>query len=306
MRAALSEGLVDLARNDQRTILLTGDHGYSLFDHFRSLFPRRFINAGIAEQNMVGMAAGLSKIGFLPIVYGLSSFVPIRVLEQIKLDVCRDSLPVIFLGDGAGLVYSTLGVSHQSTEDIAALRAIPNLSIFSPADRFEMRYVINLASKLPSPSYIRIGKGDIGDVHSQPLGSQDKSTILSLINGSSDLVFLATGSMVKPACLLSNYFPGSSVFSVPILKPFCGASFAEAVRDKKIVVTMEEHSIYGGLGGIVSEIAAENYSIKVLRIGIEDKFSSLCGTYDYLLKEHKLDLLSIKDKILEYIDRFES
>ena len=127
MRAAFSDTLVNLARNDPKVLLLTGDHGYALFDQFRKVCPAQYINAGIAEQNMVGMAAGLARSGFRPFVYGLSAFIPIRVLEQIKLDVAHDQLPVVFLGDGAGFVYSHLGTSHQSAEDIACARSIPHL-----------------------------------------------------------------------------------------------------------------------------------------------------------------------------------
>src|ERR1700676_5415334 len=120
MRNAFSQALVEAARTDPRVLLLTGDHGYSLFDEFRRVCPGQYINAGVAEQNMVGVAAGLARGGFRPVVYGLSAFVPIRVLEQIKLDVCYEQLPVVFVGDGAGVVYSTLGASHQSAEDVAA------------------------------------------------------------------------------------------------------------------------------------------------------------------------------------------
>src|SRR5256886_12520735 len=134
MRNAFSQVLVDHACRDPRVLLLTGDHGYSLFDDVRRVCPDQYLNAGVAEQNMVGVAAGLAKGGLRPVVYGLSAFVPIRVLEQIKIDVCYENLPVVFVGDGAGVVYSTLGASHQSTEDIAALRALPNMRLLSPAD----------------------------------------------------------------------------------------------------------------------------------------------------------------------------
>src|SRR5438876_867370 len=138
MRTAFAGALVRAAQADPRVLLLTGDHGYALFDGFRQACPGQYLNAGVAEQNMVGVAAGLAKGGFRPVVYGLSAFVPVRVLEQIKLDVCYESLPVLFIGDGAGVVYSTLGTSHQSTEDVAALRAVPHLGVLSPADAREM------------------------------------------------------------------------------------------------------------------------------------------------------------------------
>src|SRR5436309_1510377 len=138
MRNAFASALIQAAQADPRVLLLTGDHGYALFDEFRRACPDQYVNAGVAEQNMVGVAAGLAKGGLRPVVYGLSAFLPIRVLEQIKLDVCAENLPVVFFGDGAGVVYGTLGTSHQCTEDIAALRALPNMVILSPADDLEM------------------------------------------------------------------------------------------------------------------------------------------------------------------------
>ena len=142
---------MNAARKDPRVLLLTGDHGYALFDEIRRVCPDQYINAGVAEQNMVGVAAGLAKGGFRPVVYGLSAFVPVRVLEQIKMDVCYESLPVIFIGDGAGVVYSTLGTSHQSTEDVAAARGVPCLSILSPADAAEMTAAMELALRRRRP-----------------------------------------------------------------------------------------------------------------------------------------------------------
>ncbi len=153
MRNAFSDAIVAAALADPKVLLLTGDHGYALFDPFRKARPDQYINCGIAEQNMVGVAAGLAKAGFKPIVYGLAAFVPVRVLEQIKLDVCYENLPVILIGDGAGLVYSHLGSSHQSTEDIACTRAIPALTVLSPADRFEMTATMQLALQLNAPVY---------------------------------------------------------------------------------------------------------------------------------------------------------
>src|SRR4029079_14803844 len=137
MRSAFSHALVRAALADKRVLLLTGDHGYTLFDEFRRECPAQYINAGVAEQNMVGVAAGLAKGGFRPIVYGLSAFVPMRVLEQIKLDVCYESLPIVCSADGAGVFYGQLAASHQCNEDIAALRALPNMRILSPADAHE-------------------------------------------------------------------------------------------------------------------------------------------------------------------------
>src|SRR5947209_4673427 len=168
MRDAFSKCLVDAGLRDPRLLVLTGDHGYALFDEFRRACPSQYINAGVAEQNMVGVAAGLAKGGFRPVVYGLSAFVPIRVLEQIKLDVCYEQLPVLFIGDGAGVVYGQLGSSHQSTEDLAALRGVPHMRILSPADAAEMTACMRLALASNGPVYLRIGKADLGLLHSAP------------------------------------------------------------------------------------------------------------------------------------------
>lgn len=301
MREALSNGLVNLAKKNPKIILLTGDHGYALFDDFRKNCPSQYINAGIAEQNMVGMAAGLARVGYLPIVYALSAFIPIRVLEQIKLDVCHDNLPVIFLGDGAGFVYSSLGTSHQSTEDIAVTRAIPNLQIMSPADRFEMKATLNLAASLKTPAYIRIGKSDVGDVHSAEF-DLSLSSLLSIKKTNSKVGFIATGSMVKVATQLATEFDNATVWSVPIIKPFDVSQLLEQIKDKDFLVTFEEHSVYGGLGGLVAEIVSENIPVRVIKIGVEDRFSEYCGSYEYLLKEHKLSIDAIRIKLKKCIN----
>lgn len=196
MRNAFSRALVDAARNDPRIVLLTGDHGYALFDEFRQVCPGQYVNAGVAEQNMVGVAAGLAKGGLRPVVYGLSAFVPVRVLEQIKLDICYEQLPVLLIGDGAGVVYSSLGTSHQSTEDIAALRALPHLSLLSPADAQETAACMKLALDSVGPVYLRMGKSDLGVVHAEPL-SLGWGALPCVRRGQGPLAWIATGSMVK-------------------------------------------------------------------------------------------------------------
>ena len=220
MRAALSKVLVNLAKKDSNVILLTGDHGYSLFDDFRRECPSQYINAGIAEQNMVGVASGLARSGFRPIVYGLSAFIPIRVLEQIKLDVALDCLPIIFIGDGAGFVYSHLGTSHQSLEDIACTRVIPNLSVYSPADRLELTQCMELAYRENSAIYLRIGKSDRGDIH-KSLSIIEPKKMLKVKKGlANKYSFLATGSMVRTAIDIAvESYPEADVWSVPIIKP---------------------------------------------------------------------------------------
>jgi transketolase len=302
MRNAFSGALVAAAQADPRVLLLTGDHGYALFDDFRRLCPGQYINAGVAEQNMVGVAAGLAKAGFRPVVYGLSAFVPVRVLEQIKLDVCYENLPVIFIGDGAGVVYSTLGTSHQSTEDVAALRAVPNLSILSPADALEMAACMRLALSAEQPVYLRMGKADLGKVHDAPpaLGWGELCPVRS---GTGPLGWIATGSMVVSALAAARQWPGSAVWSAPSLKPLNEDAVVAACERHEVLIVLEEHSVLGGLGAAVAEIATSRSPTWICRVGIADRFSQYCGSYHYLMEEHHLTPEAIVEQVHAFLAR---
>jgi len=300
MRNAFSNALVSAAKSDQRVVLLTGDHGYSLFDEFRQICSDQYINAGVAEQNMVGVAAGLAKSGFKPFVYGLSSFIPIRVLEQIKLDICYEQLPIVLIGDGAGVVYSSLGSSHQSTEDIAALRALPHITILSPADSYEMTQCMTLAVQSNQPVYIRIGKADLGLIHDS-LPIFQIGELCQVKQGSGTICLIATGSMVKLAMHVSEKLGNLEVWSAPCIKPINAKQVISIAQHNELIVVLEEHSVYGGLGSAIAEITAEYYPIRVCRIGIQDCFSKFCGSYQYLMKEHKLDIETVLNHICSFV-----
>lgn len=302
MRAAFSETLVRLAKADPNVLLLTGDHGYALFDDFRRECPAQYINAGIAEQNMVGMAAGLARVGFRPFVYGLSAFIPVRVVEQIKLDIAHDHLPVVLIGDGAGFVYSHLGTSHQSTEDIACTRAIPELSVYSPADRFEVTACMELAYQAKTPVYLRMGKSDRGDVHV----SAPQAIIGRLLEAKAGRVgsisLIATGALVRTAMeIAAGAYPNAAVWSAPFIKPIDSKQVAAICTHSKAVVVLEEHSVLGGLGSVITEIASEFAPVRILRVGVQDRFSHHCGSYEYLLQEHGLDRTAIEQRICDFL-----
>lgn len=305
MRDAFCHALVDLAVADPRILLLTGDHGYSLFDRFRARCPAQYLNVGVAEQNMVGMAAGLARIGFRPFVYALAAFVPIRTVEQIKLDIAHDGLPVVLIGDGAGMVYSHLGTSHQSFEDIACTRAISGLSILSPADAEEMSASMALAYRCQAPVYLRMGKTDLGSVHTTRLAALPLGQPLKVRSGERrEVVMLATGSMVATSISLSDAHYGCDVWSVPCIKPIDAEAIVGISRGCRALVVLEEHSVLGGLGSAVAEIVSEAGGGRVLRIGIRDRFSHHCGSYDYLLGEHGLDVASIRERIDAFMTQF--
>ena len=298
MRTAFSESLVRIATNNRDVLVLTGDHGYALFDDFRQKCPGQYINAGVAEQNMVGMAAGLARSGFRPFVYGLSAFVPIRVLEQIKLDVAHDRLPVVFIGDGAGFVYSYLGTSHQSVEDIACTRVIPELSVYSPSDRYEMAACLNKAYEAKAPVYLRMGKSDRGDVHTAAPQVQIGDLLQVKAGGNEEISFIATGSLVRTAIeIATTLYRHAGVWSAPFIKPINSHQITRLCSQCRVLVVLEEHSVLGGLGSVIAEIATEFAPVRILRVGVRDRFSLQCGSYEYLLKEHGLDRLAIEEKI---------
>lgn len=304
MRGAFSAALTAAARENEKLLLLTGDHGYALFDSFREEFPERFLNLGIAEQNMIGVAAGLAKAGYLPIVYGLASFVPIRVLEQIKIDLLLDGLKVILVGDGAGFVYSSLGASHQSGEDISALRALPGIRIASPADALEMQHVMGLALSSPETTYVRMGKSDLGAIHQfgGALHGEELIQVEEPDRARSNISFICTGSMVITArALIKAHYPGAGLWSAPTLKPFDTRGLLAAAPLGTTVVTVEEHYEVGGLGSIVCEILAEHSPGPVLRIGAKPSFSHTVGSHTHVLSSLGLDIESIRARVDAFI-----
>jgi transketolase len=289
MREKLSALLTEYALGDRQVVILSGDHGYALFDALRKAAPDQFINVGIAEQGMIGIAAGLSRAGYRPIVYGLSSFVPIRVLEQIKLDLCISKLPVLVLGDGAGLVYSTLGSSHQCGEDVAALRPMPGISIYSPADAFELEVCFRRAMDgATGPSYLRIGKSDRKPVHT----TLPKPAGYSFTRKSgAKTVLVGTGSMSSAAVALAGEFALDSI-SVMQIKPFPEKLATELASYEKVFV-LEEHHRSGGLFSAVAEEIGlaprtSRASPRLYSVSLKDQFARCCGSHEYALSEHDL------------------
>ncbi len=297
MRKTLSSLLVRAAKKDPNVIILSGDHGYQLFDALRRECPNQFVNCGVAEQGMVGLAAGLCRQGFKPIVYGLAAFVPVRTLEQIKLDVCFSNLPVIFLGDGAGLVYSTLGASHQCAEDIAVLRPMPNISVYSPCDASELEDCFNEALTNRGPSYLRIGKDD----RPACAGSAGGSTGFwwANVGGSgSKTCIVAHGSMVAPAVSAAHQ-NGLDCFSVPKIKPI-GQDLINRVASYETVIVVEEHSQHGGLFSTLAEECVKRYGApQIIPLTLKDQFADKCGSYQYALSEHDLS----DDRVLIRINK---
>jgi transketolase len=199
-------------------------------------------------------------------------------------------------------VYGQLGSSHQSTEDIAALRALPNMAILSPADAHEMTTCLKLAFEGIGPVYVRMGKADLGVVHAQP-PLFDWGQICPVAEGNGPLAWIATGAMVTTALAVAADWPGSPVWSVPCIKPLDAERVAAICRRHEAVIVLEEHSIYGGLGSAVAEIAAAAAPTWICRIGVADRFSERCGSYAYLMREHGLDATSVRRQVEQFMAR---
>jgi transketolase len=303
MRESLIRHLLEKMHADSRIVLLTGDHGYAIFDPIKNTFPTRFINCGVAEQNMIGVAAGLSKMGFIPFAYGLSSFVPTRVVEQIKLSIALDKQKVILLGDGGGLVYSYLGSSHQSTEDLAIARCLPNLQVFSPADSHEICNSVNRALEYSGPSYVRIGKSHNEEIHKNSLEIErsDFEPLALVDNKRNRVTLLATGYLAHVALeIQSLYLPNINVYSCPFIKPINLKKFIQNIGEQDLIITLEEHSILAGFGSAVLESLGTRNIFSLLRIGVNDTFNDQVGSHDFLLKHHQLDAIGVVNQIRSF------
>jgi transketolase len=302
MRNRLSSLLVDAASTDGRFIVLSGDHGYSLFDALRGLHPGAFVNVGVAEQAMIGIAAGLARTGWHPCVYGLASFVPIRVLEQIKIDLCLSNLPVVMLGDGAGVVYSSLGPSHQCGEDIACLRPLPNIRIYSPADAGELEACWREARSADGPCYIRVGKADRPPVHAGVPEGTGASVLSDGPPGRG--VIVATGSMVAVALAFARAH-GVRCISVPRLKPRPD-ELSGALGGAERVIVLEEHSRFGGLWSLVVEEVQSAWvsgapGVRVEGLGLRDRFTREAGSHQHALGEHGIADDQVEARLREWL-----
>jgi transketolase len=297
MRTAFIETLFELAQKDSRIVLIVGDLGFGVVTRFKELLPQQFVNAGVAEQNMTGLAAGMALSGKIVFTYSIANFPILRCLEQIRNDVCYHQANVKIVAVGGGLAYGALGISHHATEDLAIMRALPNLLVMAPGDPLEAKLATQAAITYPGPCYLRIGRAGEPIVHSRVPDFQ-LGKALHLRNGN-DLTLISTGSgladVVKAADALTQEGLHARVLSMPTLKPLDQEAVLRAAYETSAIFTVEEHSIIGGLGSAVAEVLMEaNVSTPHFkRIGITDVFSSVVGDQDYLRDYYGLNSIGI-------------
>ncbi len=302
MRNAFAATITELAATDDRIVVLSGDIGNRLFDAFKDQHPARFYNCGVAEGNMTGMAAGMAMCGLRPFTYTITPFATTRVMEQIRIDVCYHNLPVTIVGTGSGLSYASLGPTHHSVEDVAFLRALPNITVVCPADVAEVNAALKEILKVNGPVYLRLGKKGEPVVHKDPVVLVIGRGIT--IREGGDVCLLGLGNMVAPsldaAALLEARGVSAKVVSMHTVKPLDEELLRDVLNRFAVVAVVEEHSRIGGLGSAVAEwAAAQPFRIKarLLSFGTPDLFLPESGSQKYLRKRFGLTADAIADLI---------
>lgn len=293
MRTAFIENFMTLAADNPRLFLITGDLGFSVLEPFAETYPDRFLNAGVAEQNMTGLAAGLASEGYHVFTYSIANFPTLRCLEQIRNDVCYHKLPVTVVAVGAGMAYGNLGYSHHGLQDIAALRSLPGMEIWSPADPGETANALRWVTDNPGPSYLRLGKAGEPPLHT---ADWQEEQLLTIRQGERNgIALVATGSQLKEVLQAAESLQAEgiavSVFSAPRLVPPNPGQYLAPLADYKEIHSYEEHSPVGGLGSLLAETFSG--TVKVVRHGVGAEYISEVGSQDYLRKKAGLDSASI-------------
>lgn len=302
MRNAFADELTKLGDDNPNVVMLSGDIGNRLFDKFKDSHPDRFFNCGVAEANMIGVAAGMAMSGFRPVAYTITPFVTTRCLEQIRVDVCYHEQPVTIVAVGAGLAYAGLGPTHHACEDISFLRSLPNMSVICPGDAWEVRAALRAAMDQDGPVYIRMGKKGEPVVHDAIPADFRIGRALPVKEGN-DVVLLSTGNMlpeaIEAAELLKEKGISAAVVSFHTVKPLDDACLEEAFSSYKLVATLEEHSLIGGFGAAVSEWLADKSmpTDKLLRFATPDDFFRLSGEQEYAREQLGLTAKQISTRI---------
>ena len=300
MRDNFINALINLAKNDKDIVLLTGDLGFRVFEKFESSFPGQYFNVGVAEQNMTGVATGLSLEGKKVVTYSIGNFVTLRCLEQIRNDACYHNVNISIVANGGGFSYGSLGMSHHTTEDLAILRALPNISVVAPCTAEEAGEAITAMIMNGGTGYLRLDKSSAKDCFSEDPFVIGKSR---RYKEGKDITLIATGSILGEANTASIELKKigieARVVGMHSIKPIDVDEIIDAVSNTGGIVTIEEHNKDGGLGSAVSEVCMDLGMIprKFLRIGLENKYSSIVGSQLYLRSRYDMDSVSIINRV---------
>lgn len=300
MRTAFIETLCELAEHDERIWLLTGDLGYSVLERFADRFPRRYVNIGVAEQNMTGIASGLALEGKNVFTYSIANFPVMRCLEQIRNDVCYHGLNVKIVAVGGGLAYGAAGYTHHAVEDLAVMRAMPNMVVLAPGDPEEARLATRALAVRSGPGYLRLGKGGEPSVHKTAFNFQIGKAIN--IREGHDVTFISTGGVldmvVRAAEQLAQQKISAAVLSMPTLQPLDAGAIEEAAARTRRIITVEEHGV-GGLGSAVAEVlASANLQRDLAVVRLQPELFAVVGSQAELRTAHGLSVEKIVEAAL--------
>ena len=305
MRDTFVKTLVELAKEDKNIELITGDLGFGVLKPYWEAVPDQFTNAGIAEQNMTTVAAGMALEGKTVFTYSIGNFPTLRCLEQIRNDCAYHNANVKVVCIGGGFVYGSLGMSHQATEDLAILRALPDVVVMAPADLVEAEECTKALAAYPGTAYLRLGRGGEKRIHDHIDNFQIGKAIK--VRDGKKIAICSTGAIFEEVNAAYNvlvekgYDP--AVYTFPTVQPIDTEVIKECAKEFDVVVTCEEHNIVGGFGSAVAEVMAEMKEKKayLLRIGLNDEYSIKVGNQNYLRQQYGMDSASIVKKIEETI-----
>lgn len=286
-RDAFGKALVDLGKVDPRVVVLDADAGLSTkASMFQAAYPDRFFQIGIAEQNMVGIAAGLAHMGFVPFVSGFACFVTDRATDQVRIEIAQPNLPVVITGAYSGLLVGKLGKTHQAIQDAGIFRAMPNMTVIVPGDGVEVRKALFAAAEYGKPIYLRLTRDPTPVVFSEDYDFKIGKAVV--VREGTDVTVITTGTMLYRALEAAEELQkegiSAHILHVPTLKPLDEEAIMAAAQKTGRVVTAEEHTIIGGLGGAVAETLGEHAPTPIRRVGIKDVFSESAPNEDLLVK----------------------
>ena len=304
MNKAMESQLISVAEHNENVFVILADLGYKIFKEFRSRFPNRCINVGIAESSAIGIAAGLALCGKIVFVYSMASFITSRCFEQIKVDLCHQNIPVKIIGGNSGITMGTAGATHQAIEDIAIMKSLPNMCVMAPGDTREVQRAIEASLELTSPCYIRITKNGEKPVHDAKVSFRIGTAIP--VQHGKQLAIISTGNMLNTAMAIKDlalaHDLNVGIYSMHTVKPIDTALICSLVNKYEIIITLEEHVKGSGLGGEVANVILEyNLPLKLWQYGMPNQYPDVVGNRNYLMQMYGLTPEAIYKDILQKI-----
>jgi transketolase len=307
MRDAFVQRLTELAERDPRIVLVTADLGFGVLTDFARRFPRQYLNVGVAEQNMIGVATGMAMEGFIVFTYSIANFAFMRCLEQIRNDAAYHAANVKVVAIGGGFSYGALGSSHHATEDLAIMRSVPEVLVAAPGDDWEAAELTSAIAREPGTCYLRLDR--CGAATTGGSGERFQLGRARRLREGSDLTLVATGGILRHACEAADALARDGIrcrlLSMPTIEPLDLPALRAAVDETGGIITIEEHSVKGGLGGAVAEALLECGTVprRFRRIGLRAGFSSIVGSQDYLRRVYGIDAATIESQAREMLAR---